>query len=51
MQKISQPIFQQAKEYGQQIANGLNTAVTNYHAVNYGKDLLRNKGFIELKEM
>ena len=47
---ITQELLAEGREYSREILIGLNASVSHFHAVEYCKNVLKNNGFIELKE-
>jgi aspartyl aminopeptidase len=48
---IDKSLLEEAQKYSQHVVNGLNEAVTQFHAVNYCKERLAHAGYTEIREM
>jgi aspartyl aminopeptidase len=50
MQKITQTLLKEGRDYSEKMLKGLRAGVSHFHAVTYMKDELRSNGFTEIKE-
>ena len=48
---IDKSLLEEAQKYSQHVVNGLNEAVTQFHAVNHCKERLAHAGYTEIREM
>lgn len=48
---IDKSLLEEAQKYSQHVVDGLNEAVTQFHAVNHCKERLTHAGYTEIREM